>query len=79
MLIPRERNLVRFYVQLSPSLKTKSLQEQRNAILSKIEEILRPYLFSTKIVEWTSLYSVRSVTAKHNGITNAVTGWSEDL
>uniref|UniRef100_A0A8H7TUH2 FAD-binding domain-containing protein n=1 Tax=Bionectria ochroleuca TaxID=29856 RepID=A0A8H7TUH2_BIOOC len=57
MIIPRERRLVRFYVELCrrPDEDEKYGAED---ILGKIVEILKPYHFSTQIVEWESTYSV---------------------
>ncbi|CAG9941118.1 unnamed protein product [Clonostachys rosea f. rosea IK726] len=57
MIIPRERRLVRFYVELCrrPDEDEKYGAED---ILGKIVEILKPYHFLTQIVEWESTYSV---------------------
>ncbi|KAJ5336907.1 uncharacterized protein N7506_004929 [Penicillium brevicompactum] len=59
MIIPRERRLVRFYVQLThedaAALK-KGMDSTR--LVDIVRRIMRPYKFEVSSVEWSTIYSV---------------------
>ncbi|CAI7630645.1 unnamed protein product [Penicillium glandicola] len=59
MIIPRERRLVRCYVQLSPEVATAFRTKVDPGILVNIiRSILSPYSFEASSVEWSTVYSV---------------------
>jgi hypothetical protein len=69
MIIPRESQLVRIYVQLPPAdaaLLKKSFHP--DGVLSVVQNILRPYRFHTSQIHWSTIYTVRiiSVLTKSN-------------
>ncbi|SCO30853.1 probable phenol 2-monooxygenase [Fusarium fujikuroi] len=45
MLIPRERRMVRFYVQLSSSSRALDQKKQTSIIIDKVTQILKPLVF----------------------------------
>ncbi|CAG8909956.1 unnamed protein product [Penicillium egyptiacum] len=59
MIIPRERMIVRFYIQLSAAVATK-LEENRNPslLVGLLREIFHPYTFASTHIEWLTIYRV---------------------
>ncbi|BAE60175.1 unnamed protein product [Aspergillus oryzae RIB40] len=60
MIIPRERKLVRMYVQVSSSLAEKYRASDRDPdmIMQAVTKIMQPYHFDASRVEWSTIYSV---------------------
>ncbi|KAE8413234.1 FAD binding domain-containing protein [Aspergillus pseudocaelatus] len=60
MIIPRERKLVRMYVQVSASLAEKYRASDRdpNVIMQAVRGIMKPYHFDASRIEWSTIYSV---------------------
>ncbi|PLB49808.1 2-polyprenyl-6-methoxyphenol hydroxylase [Aspergillus steynii IBT 23096] len=59
MIIPRERRLVRFYIQLSPTVAAKIRSCYHHAALIVVAKaILQPYFFDAAKVQWSTIYTV---------------------
>ncbi|PYI25887.1 hypothetical protein BP00DRAFT_451690 [Aspergillus indologenus CBS 114.80] len=59
MIIPREDNLVRFYVQLPARCATRFRRDRRpSVLLSILGDALKPYYLVTSHVEWCTIYTV---------------------
>lgn len=58
MIIPRERKLIRVYVQLVLSDYGLSQKDQAVIITEATRKVLYPYTFSAKSIEWTTIYRV---------------------
>lgn len=60
MVIPRERKLVRIYVQVSSDLAQKYLTEDRDpeVIMEAVRKIMHPFAFNASHLEWSTIYSV---------------------
>ena len=55
MIIPRERSLIRFYVQLAAeSSKTSTLDDMKNVA----RKVLAPFEIEWEYVDWFSCYNV---------------------
>ena len=64
MIIPRERKLVRMYVQVSSSLAEKYRASHRDpdVIMEAVRKVMQPYHFDASRVEWSTIYSVSEKT-----------------
>lgn len=60
MIIPRERKIVRLYVQVSSSLADNYRTHGRNPeiIMQAIRKVMLPYRFDVSRIEWSTIYSV---------------------
>ncbi|KAJ5155717.1 hypothetical protein N7492_008520 [Penicillium capsulatum] len=60
MIIPRERKLVRMYVQVSSELANSYITSNRDAetIMRAVRKIMQPYRFDASRLEWSTIYSV---------------------
>jgi hypothetical protein len=59
MIIPRERMIVRFYIQLPTAVATKLKENHNQSLLVGIlTEILHPYTFASTQIEWSTVYRV---------------------
>ncbi|KAE8148628.1 FAD binding domain protein [Aspergillus avenaceus] len=59
MIIPRERRLVRVYVELSPRASAQfSAHEDLEIILNQVSEIMQPYTVKTEHIAWHTTYRV---------------------
>ncbi|KAJ5766030.1 uncharacterized protein N7511_003646 [Penicillium nucicola] len=59
MIIPRERKLVRCYIELSHEVAAVLKEKMDPALLVAIvKKILRPHSFKTSNIEWSTVYSV---------------------
>ncbi|RAH75499.1 putative FAD monooxygenase [Aspergillus aculeatinus CBS 121060] len=59
MIIPREDNLVRFYVQLPARCATQFRRDyQPSVLLSSLSDALKPYYLVTSHVAWCTIYTV---------------------
>jgi hypothetical protein len=59
MIIPRERMMVRFYIQLSAAVATKLKESHNQSLLvGLLTEILHPYTFASTQIEWSTIYRV---------------------
>jgi hypothetical protein len=59
MIIPRERKIVRFYIQLSAAVATKLKENHNPALLvGLLRGILHPYTFASTHIEWSTIYHV---------------------
>jgi hypothetical protein len=64
MMIPRERKLVRIYVELHPDVAARYREEQDGEVLmNEVEKIMWPYIMKTKHIDWSTAYTVRTSTA----------------
>jgi phenol 2-monooxygenase len=59
MMIPRERQLVRVYVQLSLSMADEyNMEKDPEIILRQVEAIMKPYSLKAKKIIWSTVYRV---------------------
>ncbi|KAL1849062.1 hypothetical protein Plec18170_007721 [Paecilomyces lecythidis] len=59
MMIPREKRLVRVYVELSPSTAAQyKMEENAGFIMSQVEVIMQPYSMKAKHIAWSTVYNV---------------------
>ncbi|KAJ6469125.1 FAD binding domain-containing protein [Mycena vitilis] len=61
MIVPRERNLVRFYIQLGtlqPGQKLDASSQSPEKIIESARKILAPYTLECPEVEWWSVYEI---------------------
>ncbi|GFF22803.1 phenol 2-monooxygenase [Aspergillus udagawae] len=59
MIIPRERRMVRVYVQVSPTTAAEYKdREDCELLIDAIRIIMRPYSFGYSRVEWSAVYNV---------------------
>lgn len=59
MMIPRERKLVRVYVELPANVAMRYREEQDGEILmGQVEKIMQPYTMRTKHIDWSTIYTV---------------------
>lgn len=82
MVIPRERKLVRVYIQLSSCESPLPDKLQCEVITEAIRDALHPYSFSPKQVEWTTTYTVRNPefpSPTRLSVTYHEAGWSTAL
>lgn len=62
MMIPRERKLVRVYVELPPESADRYRVERNPEILMKqVATMMQPYTMSTSHIDWSTIYTVSSV------------------
>lgn len=60
MIIPRERKLVRMYVQVSSGLVEiyRASDRDPEVIMQAVRKIMQPYRFDASRLEWSTIYSV---------------------
>lgn len=60
MIIPRERKLVRMYVQVSSELANNYWANggDSEVIMKAVRKIMQPYRFDTSRIEWSTIYAV---------------------
>ncbi|KAI9038226.1 2-polyprenyl-6-methoxyphenol hydroxylase [Aspergillus affinis] len=59
MIIPRENRLVRFYIQLSPTMAAKFRSNYHPAALVIVAKaIMQPYMFEAANLQWSTIYTV---------------------
>ncbi|PYI08491.1 FAD binding domain protein [Aspergillus sclerotiicarbonarius CBS 121057] len=59
MIIPREKKLVRFYIQISPAVAASFKANYcPSALMAVLKNILQPYTFDTCHIEWSTIYTV---------------------
>ena len=60
MMIPRERKLVRVYVEL-PSEAAERYRAERKAdvLMDQVATIMQPYTMKTSHIDWSTIYTVR--------------------
>lgn len=59
MVIPRERKLVRVYVELSPSTADKYRAEHSAEVLmEQVATVMQPYTISAIHIDWSTIYTV---------------------
>lgn len=56
LIIPRERNMTRFYIEMKSSTTSKDLGQ--DYVMSRAREILKPYRLEWRSVEWFGNYQV---------------------
>jgi phenol 2-monooxygenase len=61
MMIPRERKLVRVYVELPPKAADR-YRAERNAdvLMEQVATIMQPYTIRTSHIDWSTIYNVSS-------------------
>lgn len=61
MMIPRERKLVRVYVELPPSAASRYRAERDATVLmEQVATIMQPYNMRTSYIDWSTIYTVSS-------------------
>ena len=61
MMIPRERKLVRVYVELPPSVAMRYREDQDGEVLMhQVAKVMQPYMMETKHIEWSTTYTVHA-------------------
>jgi len=60
MIIPRERKLVRTYVQVSSGLAEiyRASDGDPEVIMQAVRRVMQPYRFDASRLEWSTIYSV---------------------
>ena len=61
LVIPRERNLSRLYIELHPGTSASHLSpeiENQDFVIRRAQEIMAPYKVTWKSIEWFSVYRV---------------------
>lgn len=60
MIIPRERKLVRMYVQVSSELANTCWANNGDpeVIMKAVRKIMQPYRFNASRIEWSTIYAV---------------------
>ena len=61
MTVPRERRLVRFYIQMDDMSKSGIIDRSRinpESMLKAAQDIMAPYTLRFKYCEWWSVYQV---------------------
>ena len=66
LMIPRERNLTRLYIELRPDLAEtmEGEQESKDFVQKRAQQIMRPFQLEWKNVEWFSRYKIGQRVAK---------------
>lgn len=62
MTVPREKRLVRFYIQIQDDLEEKASQHHTHsprAMVETAEKLMRPYKLTYQYCDWWSNYTVR--------------------
>ncbi|OGM48511.1 FAD monooxygenase [Aspergillus bombycis] len=73
MMIPRERKLVRVYVELPDDVAMRYREEQDGEILmSQVEQIMQPYIMKTKHIDWFTIYTVGQRVCRKIGLRNRI-------
>lgn len=64
MIIPRERKLVRMYVQVSSELASNYWTNggDPEVIMMTVRKIMQPYRFNASLIEWSTIYAVSELT-----------------
>lgn len=61
MMIPRERKLVRVYVELSPEASSRYRAERNpDILLEQVATIMQPYTIRAGHIDWSTTYTVSS-------------------
>ncbi|KAK3300424.1 FAD binding domain-containing protein [Chaetomium fimeti] len=58
LIIPRERNVTRFYIELKSSPKSDKNQLGEKAVMQRAKDIMAPYKVEWKNIEWFGRYQV---------------------
>lgn len=59
MIIPREGNLVRLYIELPAAVAAQFRADWHPSILlAVINDVLKPYYFITSRISWSTMYTV---------------------
>ncbi|KAF7591615.1 hypothetical protein BBP40_001315 [Aspergillus hancockii] len=59
MMVPRERRLVRVYVELSPMASAHFTEQQTPmTIMNQVSEIMQPYVVKSNHIDWFTTYKV---------------------
>lgn len=60
MIIPRERKIVRVYVQVSSALaqKYRTCGRDPEIIMEAVRQIMHPFNFKASRLEWSTIYTV---------------------
>jgi phenol 2-monooxygenase len=59
MMIPRERKLVRIYVELSPEAADRyRVGGHADVLMEQVATIMQPYTIRTSHIEWSTIYTV---------------------
>ncbi|KAJ7263918.1 FAD binding domain-containing protein [Mycena rebaudengoi] len=75
LIVPRERNLVRFYIQmgaLQPGEKLDAKAQSPDKIIESARKILYPYTLECPEVEWWSVYEIGQRLCKNVSFKNRV-------
>ncbi|KAL4922395.1 FAD binding domain-containing protein [Aspergillus aurantiobrunneus] len=73
MMIPRERKLVRVYVELPQTVASRYREEKNDELLmSQVETIMRPYVMKTTYIDWSTIYNVGQRICPKIGLHNRI-------
>lgn len=59
MVIPRERGMVRFYVQLGEDVDPATRKDPASHTLAAARRILEPYKFDYRMCHWSTIYEIQ--------------------
>ncbi|KAJ5173253.1 hypothetical protein N7492_005846 [Penicillium capsulatum] len=73
MMIPRERKLVRIYVELPSHVATQYRESQDGTILmEQVQKAMHPYTMKTSHIEWSTIYTVGQRVCRKIGLHNRI-------
>ncbi|KAI9044337.1 putative FAD monooxygenase [Aspergillus affinis] len=73
MMIPRERKLVRVYVELPPkSAERYRAESNPDILMERVATIMKPYSMSTSNIDWSTIYTVGQRLCRKIGLHNRI-------
>ncbi|KAH8423746.1 putative FAD monooxygenase [Aspergillus melleus] len=73
MMIPRERKLVRVYVELPPESAERYRAEcNADILMERVATIMQPYSMSTSHIDWSTIYTVGQRLCRKIGLHNRI-------
>ncbi|KAI9370878.1 FAD binding domain protein [Aspergillus egyptiacus] len=73
MMIPRERKLVRVYVELPSSAADRYRAEHSpDVLMEQVATIMQPYTISTSHIDWSTIYTVGQRICRKIGLHNRI-------
>ncbi|CRG82756.1 FAD binding domain protein [Talaromyces islandicus] len=73
MVIPRERKLVRIYVELLPEAAARyRVDGNADVLMEQVATIMKPYTMRTNHIEWATIYTVGQRICRNIGLYNRI-------
>ncbi|PLB46159.1 FAD binding domain protein [Aspergillus steynii IBT 23096] len=73
MMIPRERKLVRVYVELPPEAAERYRAEHNaDVLMDQVATIMQPYTIKTSHIDWSTIYTVGQRICRKIGLQNRI-------